>query len=191
MEEQKQRQKRGRWPRRRRRRFDDDVVAYFDAQGFAFNGRFVVKEVAGVLRDVSGLVPTRVYHWRFGPPCRWDALSHREQLAVRWLTRNHHGLAWDDPGHAPYNQARALVRWLLRKVGTVYVKNRHALALAARYCDAWQCVKTMDIVYRSIDASFGDGVERYALGCNAHDRHCALANVVKMCAISSPPRAVR
>ena len=89
-----------------------------DAQGFkkTYN-EFVFKELA-IIRlgeDVQPVV------FLFGPPHSSIFLLPRYRCQNKWLTRNHHGIFWDD-GEIPYTELEDILTSSTRGATKIYVK---------------------------------------------------------------------
>ena len=89
-----------------------------DAQGFkrVYND-FVFKELAIVPleEDVQPAV------FLFAPPHDWNFLSARYKCENSWLTKNYHGIHWQD-GEIPYEELEEILKTSTRGAKKVYVK---------------------------------------------------------------------
>ncbi|KAF7383162.1 hypothetical protein HZH68_015011 [Vespula germanica] len=75
-----------------------EKVVFVDLQGFKIqNNLFVLKEFA-----ICDMTDNLVANYVFLPPFHEDQLSRKDEIGVRWLTDNHHGLEWND-GFVNYN----------------------------------------------------------------------------------------
>lgn len=89
-----------------------------DVQGFKrIYNTFVVKELA-VARLGEDVQPT-VY--LFQPPHDWHLLSARYKCENSWLTRNYHGMNWQD-GEIPYEEFEDILKSSVRGAKKIYVK---------------------------------------------------------------------
>ena len=89
-----------------------------DFQGFKRPvDAFTFKEVAiAALEEDS--VPV-VY--LFDPPYQWLSLPAKNKSENAWLTRNHHGIAWET-GDIPYADVQEVVRSALQDATKIWVK---------------------------------------------------------------------
>lgn len=89
-----------------------------DVQGFkkTYN-EFIFKELAIV--PLGEDVQPAVY--LFGPPHSWIFLTPRYQCQNKWLTRNYHGIFWDDGG-IPYEEFEDILTSSTRGATKIYVK---------------------------------------------------------------------
>ncbi|KAF7383168.1 hypothetical protein HZH68_015017 [Vespula germanica] len=75
-----------------------EKTVFVDLQGFKIqNNLFVLKEFA-----ICDMIDNLVANYVFLPPFHKDQLSRKDEIGVRWLTDNHHGLEWND-GFVNYN----------------------------------------------------------------------------------------
>ena len=98
--------------------FDYDMEFVIDVQGFkkAYN-EFVFKELAVV--PLGEDVQPTVY--LFGPPHDWNFLAARYKCENNWLTRNYHGINWQD-GEIPYEEFEEILKSSVRGASKIYVK---------------------------------------------------------------------
>ena len=89
-----------------------------DVQGFkkSYN-EFVVKELAVV--PLGEDVQPAVY--LFAPPHNWNFLTPRYKCENSWLTRNYHGIFWDEGG-IPYEEFEEILKSSTRGATKIYVK---------------------------------------------------------------------
>ena len=89
-----------------------------DVQGFkrAYN-EFVFKELAVV--PLGEDVQPTVY--LFDPPHDWSFLAPRYKCENSWLTRNYHGIHWQD-GEIPYEEFQEILKSSVRGASKIYVK---------------------------------------------------------------------
>lgn len=96
--------------------FNMEVI--IDVQGFkkAYN-EFIFKELAIVPleEDVQPIV------YLFEPPHDWNFLERRYKCENSWLTKNYHGIAWED-GDVPYAELEDILRSSTKDVVKIYVK---------------------------------------------------------------------
>lgn len=89
-----------------------------DVQGFKKpHNDFVVKELAIV--PLGEDVQPAVY--LFGPPHSWIFLTPRYRCQNKWLTKNYHGIFWDDGG-IPYEELDDILTSCTRGASKIYVK---------------------------------------------------------------------
>lgn len=87
--------------------------AVIDFHGFRDNNnRFIVKELA----IVGDSFQTQVL---FKPPYDQNVLNAKMQRNTRWLTRNVHGIKWEEGG-VPYDEE--IIRTLCRPFNIIYTK---------------------------------------------------------------------
>lgn len=89
-----------------------------DVQGFkrVYND-FVFKELAIV--PLGDDVQPMVY--LFAPPHDWNFLPPRYKFENTWLTKNFHGLHWQE-GEIPYEELEEILKACTRGAGQVWVK---------------------------------------------------------------------
>lgn len=89
-----------------------------DIQGFkkTYN-EFVFKELAVVPlgEDVQPVV------YLFEPPHAWNCLAPRYKCENFWLTRNYHGISWQE-GEIPYQELEEILKSSTRGASKIYVK---------------------------------------------------------------------
>lgn len=89
-----------------------------DVQGFKrAQNEFIFKELAIIPleEDVQPCV------YLFQPPHDWNFLAPRYKCENNWLTRNYHGINWQD-GEIPYEEFETVLRSALIGAREVYVK---------------------------------------------------------------------
>ena len=89
-----------------------------DVQGFkkSYN-EFVFKELAII--PLGEDVQPAVY--LFAPPHSWNSLAPRYKCQNSWLTRNYHGIFWEDGG-IPYEEFEDILKSSARGATKIYVK---------------------------------------------------------------------
>lgn len=88
--------------------------AFVDFQGFKNNSNgFIVKEIALVTRNLQ-------LHDIIKSPYALCTLDEDHRKQVNWLTKNYHGLGWND-GYITLNELRKTILPILRQK-TVFVK---------------------------------------------------------------------
>ena len=88
-------------------------AAVIEFHGFKDNNnRYILKEFALVNGSFQ-------CHVLFASPYSITELNDKMQRTARWLTRNLHGIDWDD-GSVPYNEN--LIRTLCKPFSTVHTK---------------------------------------------------------------------
>jgi len=169
------------------------VPTFVDLQGYPIGQEFLLKEVA-VLRGGTILA-----HYVFSTPMPWSIVSRNDRRCIKWLVRNHHGLAWED-GDVPYCCARHLIiralqneedcydraivyvkglekrRWLLDILeddDNIYEDDNHQF-----YIDNL-VIKTMEEDFEDL-ASLNDLKNSNTFHCRRHRKNCAMQNVFKL-----------
>lgn len=90
-----------------------------DLQGFKKPiNEFVLKEFAMIPVDDTTV---QALAFLVKPPLPWQDLPATYRSINLWLTRNFHGILWDS-GDVPYEEASTLIRNILHKARTIYVK---------------------------------------------------------------------
>lgn len=73
-------------------RVNMNEVAFIDIQGFkVFNNNFILKEV--YIHIVAGDLN---YHALIDSPFQFHQLNKIEKRQINWLTKNYHGIRWDE-----------------------------------------------------------------------------------------------
>ena len=89
-----------------------------DVQGFKrFYNDFVFKELA-IVRLGEDAQPAV---FLFAPPQDWNSLSPRYKCENSWLTKNYHGINWQE-GEIPYEDFDEILKSTTRGANKVYVK---------------------------------------------------------------------
>lgn len=143
--------------------------AVVDLQGFkGENNEFIVKEVAALIHKYFNV------HFIIKPPYRINYLPSELQRQARWLTKNYHGIAWED-GWSTFEDAIKIVSNALQNK-TVYVKGEEKKQWLEKFLQ-----KKPFAIYNLDDLGYPT-LQRlkncYATPrCLSHSGHCALQNV--------------
>lgn len=88
--------------------------AIVDLQGFKNNSnKFIVKEIAILTKNIK-------FHDIIKPPSPISELDYTHQKQVKWLTRNYHGIEWND-GFTTFRELQSTIEHILNgKI--IYVK---------------------------------------------------------------------
>ena len=93
-----------------------------DIQAFQKAKNFIFKEVC-VLSMEKGAQPSIL---SFKPPTSWVTLSKEDKVCNTWLSRNFHGLRWDD-GEIPYDELKSTLNYFLKPAMRIFVKGSEKL----------------------------------------------------------------
>ena len=141
-----------------------------DFEGFMLESHtYVVKELAAYSFDGNILL----VHWTFKPPRPFEELNEKDQKQCRWITRNLHGIQWEQ-GELAYENFRHIMGFLFKMYEKIYVKGyektKFIETLSSRNCynlDDLGCPKINNLPEKSVI-------------CPHHHlkNHCALAKVI-------------
>lgn len=143
-----------------------------DVQGFKkAHNEFIFKELAivPVGEDVQPTVHL------FEPPHDWNFLERRYKCENSWLTKNYHGIAWED-GDIPYEELGGILQSCTKGVGKVYVKGIDKQKWLDPYITNILNIETLECPSLTKLQHVNDQI------CSNHNRkicynsHCALRN---------------
>ena len=147
-----------------------------DLQGFQQpQNKFVLKELA-----VLSLYDSHYVIQLFEPPYEWTQLSAKYKSCNAWLTRNFHGLNWQD-GHIPYNMRKSVIKSTLHDARIVYVKGKEKKDYLSKYLNnSILIIDLNDIDCPSLRTMYKDNYNN--ITCPHHTQlddkiSCALKNV--------------
>ncbi|KAK0165640.1 hypothetical protein PV328_004142 [Microctonus aethiopoides] len=91
-----------------------------DMQAFKWrNNEFIGIEFVMTQLDNKDDHGTRIV---FKPPCKWDDLPKQYKAINSWVTRNYHGIFWEDD-NVLYDKFRDILEIVLKDVNYIYVKD--------------------------------------------------------------------
>lgn len=153
--------------------------AYIDVQGFKDNSnKFILKEIAVLTRNSS-------FHDVIKSPFSINRLNDVHKREVNWLTKNYHGIKWND-GKITINELRKIIKPMLHQK-TIYVKGEEKIDWIRFILN--DKTKSIDIVnLECIGCSvklhkFKQLKDSLRNLCNIHSSqyNCALKNVLILC----------
>lgn len=137
-----------------------------DIQGFKIeNNKFIVKELAAY----DG---KKICHFIFRAPFSEKLLPPNIQKQNLWLTKNHHGLRWEE-GVIPYFRLKSIIEELSRHSVPIYVKGREKADFIRTF------IKSENV----LEFAEHPKLQSYNPKCLYHSLNsciCALSNVYKL-----------
>lgn len=91
-----------------------------DVQGFQSDG-FIVKELAATYMEEDHKEVLL-----FKAPFPWNSLLQQNKTTCNWLTRNYHGIEWED-GEIDYDQIKEELVDIVARATVVYIKGLQKL----------------------------------------------------------------
>lgn len=142
-----------------------------DLQGFKRPiNEFVLKEISFL--EVQGDGPPLTLF--FDSPSAWKSLPVKYKAMNLWLTRNYHGMSWED-GEIPYEAAETIIGAILQRARKVYVKGLEKTQWMKKFTNA----EIIDL--ETLDCPSLKKLPKIPPGCSHHSfqtkHNCANANV--------------
>lgn len=144
-----------------------------DLQGFMRSiNDFVPKEIS-ILEVDGNLKPLTFF---IKSPCTWKSLPAKFKTMNVWLERNYHGMNWNS-GDIPYETAGTIIRTMLQRARTIYVKGFEKLQWLKKMMDL--SVEIIDL--EDLDCPSLQKLPKIPPACPHHSYdskyNCANANV--------------
>lgn len=99
-----------------------DII--LDVQGFKKSpNEFVLKELGMITIQPNEESESEFGCFLFAPPCEWNSLTDKYKITNSCLTRNFHGISWND-GDLAYDRIKEVLEVITRNKQYIYVKGR-------------------------------------------------------------------
>ena len=146
---------------------------YVDFQGFLNKEKFVFKELAIISEDYSVNL-----HCLFKPPHNISQLNTCERQIVKWLTKNHHGLKWQN-GDQPYEELVETLTKYTKKANVIFVKGSAKEEILQNYIPHKTVLNLEDYEFPCLAELMSNSTE---LQCDHHEYNNDLHDKKLFCA---------